>query len=126
MQMLGHNAAMANAFCANIDEYLLNPKYLTMYDAGRTAMMDHLKAPDAEIKLAGPLKVWNQRSDIENVVTAKFVALLFMHIVGSPEMGTKPGAAGAMAVVGDHNQTVREASPMLGGKAQTTMGRGNT
>src|SRR3546814_4108707 len=34
MQMLGHNAAMANAFCANIDEYLLNPKYLTMYAAG--------------------------------------------------------------------------------------------
>src|SRR3546814_14471212 len=87
-----------------------------MYGAGRTAMRDHLKAPEAESKLAGALKVWNQRSDIENVDTAQFVAVLFTDIVGSTAMGQKLGDAGGMAVVRDHNQIVREALTMFGGK----------
>src|SRR3546814_12742058 len=116
MQMVGHNAAIANSCCANIDEYLLNPKYLTMYDAGRTAMMDHLKAPDAEIKLAGALKVWNQRSDIENVDTAQFVAVLFTAIVGSTSMGQTLVADGGIEVVRGHNNTFAVARTMYAGK----------
>ena len=30
MQLLGHDEKTAFAFCANIDEYLMQPKYLKM------------------------------------------------------------------------------------------------
>src|SRR3546814_5979017 len=95
-----------------------------MYGAGRTAMRDHLKAPEAESKLAGARKFVNQRSDIENVVTAQFVAVLFTDIGGSTAMGQKLGDAGGMAVVRDHNQIVREALTMFGGKEIKHMGDG--
>jgi adenylate cyclase len=32
--ILGRSKKMARAFCSNIDEHLLNPKYLQMYEAG--------------------------------------------------------------------------------------------
>ena len=33
---------MARGFCANIDEYLLNPKYFRMYESGRGAVEAHI------------------------------------------------------------------------------------
>ena len=60
MQLLGHDEKTAFAFCANIDEYLMQPKYLKMYDLGRTAMKNYLENQGADLKLEGALKDWNK------------------------------------------------------------------
>ena len=59
MQLLGHDENTAFAFCANIDEYLMQPKYLKMYDLGRTAMKNYLENQGSDLKLEGALKDWN-------------------------------------------------------------------
>ena len=56
MQLLGHDENTAFAFCANIDEYLMQPKYLKMYDLGRTAMKNFLENQKADLKLEGAVR----------------------------------------------------------------------
>ena len=60
MQLLGHDEKTAFAFCANIDEYLMQPKYLKMYDLGRTAMKN-FENQKADLKLEGAVKDSNVR-----------------------------------------------------------------
>ena len=84
MQLLGHDENTAFAFCANIDEYLMQPKYLKMYDLGRTAMKNFLKDQGADLKLEDSLKDWNKpASTAEEEAASDFVVVLFTDIVNS-------------------------------------------
>lgn len=58
--ILGQSEKMARAFCSNIDEYLLNPKYLQMYEAGREAMVLGMRNPGGDLGLVGTLDDWNK------------------------------------------------------------------
>ena len=125
MQLLGHDESTAFAFCANIDEYLMQPKYLKMYDLGRTAMKNFLENQKANLKLEGAVKDWNKPAGTtEEVNASDFVVVLFTDIVNSTAQTQEIGDEGAMEVVRAHNQIIREALTMYQGIEVKHMGDG--
>ncbi|MBG06987.1 MAG: hypothetical protein CMM59_23270 [Rhodospirillaceae bacterium] len=125
MQLLGHDENTAFAFCANIDEYLMQPKYLKMYDLGRTAMKNFLEDQGADLKLEGSLKDWNKPAGTaEEEAASDFVVVLFTDIVNSTAQTQEIGDEGAMEVVRAHNQIIREALTMYQGTEVKHMGDG--
>ncbi|MGE4218240.1 MAG: adenylate/guanylate cyclase domain-containing protein [Alphaproteobacteria bacterium] len=123
-QSLGHTEAMARGFCANMEEYLLQPRYLAMYDAGRSAMMGYVGSGSTDIPLGPAIEVWNRPADYDETANKDFVAVLFTDIVGSTRLGQEFGDARGMEVVRDHNRVVREALTMHGGKEVKHTGDG--
>ena len=123
-QSLGHSEAMARGFCANMEEYLLQPRYLAMYDAGRSAMMRYVASGSTQIPLGEALDLWNRPADYDETANKDFVAVLFTDIVGSTRLGQEFGDARGMEVVRDHNRIVREALIMHGGKEVKHTGDG--
>jgi class 3 adenylate cyclase len=125
MELLGHDENIAFGFCANIDEYLMQPKYLKMYDLGRTAMKNFLDDQNADQKLEGALKDWNKPAGtVEEEVVSDFVVVLFTDIVDSIAQTQEIGDEGAMEVVHAHNQIIREALTIYKGKEVKHMGDG--
>ncbi|MBT5494461.1 MAG: adenylate/guanylate cyclase domain-containing protein [Alphaproteobacteria bacterium] len=125
MQLLGHDENTAFAFCANIDEYLMQPKYLKMYDLGRTAMKNFLDDQGADQKLEGALGDWNKPAGTaEEEAASDFVVVLFTDIVNSTAQTQEIGDEGAMEVVRAHNQIIREALTMYQGTEVKHMGDG--
>tara|TARA_B100000676_G_scaffold304204_1_gene355984 strand:+ start:149 stop:1996 length:1848 start_codon:yes stop_codon:yes gene_type:complete len=125
MQLLGHDENTAFAFCANIDEYLMQPKYLKMYDLGRTAMKNYLENQGADLKIEGALKDWNKpAATAEEEAASDFVVVLFTDIVNSTAQTQEIGDEGAMEVVRAHNQIVREALVLYRGTEVKHMGDG--
>ena len=125
MQLLGHDEKTAFAFCANIDEYLMQPKYLKMYDLGRTAMKNFLENQKADLKLEGAVKDWNKPAGTtEEENASDFVVVLFTDIVNSTAQTQEIGDEGAMEVVRAHNQIIREALTMYQGMEVKHMGDG--
>lgn len=125
MQLLGHDENTAFAFCANIDEYLMQPKYLKMYDLGRTAMKNYLDNQGADLKIEGALNDWNKpASTTEEENASDFVVVLFTDIVNSTAQTRVIGDEGAMEVVRAHNQIIREALTMYRGTEVKHMGDG--
>ena len=113
--ILGRSEKMARAFCANIDEYLLNPKYLQMYEAGREAMVLGLRNPGGDLGLVGTLEDWNKPAAAAGP-SKEFVAVLFTDIVGSTAMTQERGDEGAQEVVRAHNSIVRESLALHKGR----------
>ena len=116
VQILGHNAEMARGFCANIDEYLVNPKYFQMYDRGRTAFASLTAKPDSEPPVAEAIEEWNKPAKVTSKSEKEFVAVLFTDIVGSTAMTQERGDDAAQLVVREHNRIVREALALHAGK----------
>ena len=113
--ILGQSEKMARAFCSNIDEYLLNPKYLQMYEAGREAMVLGMRNPGGDLGLVGTLEDWNKPASAAGP-SKEFVAVLFTDIVGSTAMTQERGDEGAQEVVRAHNSIVRESLAMHKGR----------
>ena len=125
MQLLGHDENTAFAFCANIDEYLMQPKYLKMYDLGRTAMKNYLDNQGANLKVDSALKDWNKPAATQEEESGSdFVVVLFTDIVNSTAQTQAIGDEGAMEVVRAHNQIIREALTMYRGTEVKHMGDG--
>ena len=60
VQTLGHTAEMARGFCANIDEYLVNPKYFQMYEKRRTTLAARRTIPISELAITEAVDEWNK------------------------------------------------------------------
>ena len=116
VQMLGHTPEMAQGFCANIDEYLLNPKYFQMYETGRSAIVQHMQDPEGETGAVAAMDFWNEPAQPGSAHDREFVAVLFTDIVGSTAMTQARGDEGAQLVVHAHNEIVRDALALHGGK----------
>ncbi len=116
MQKLGHAPEMARGFCSNIDEYLVNPKYFQMYEAGRSEMARHASDPGGALGVAGAMDVWNEPAAAESRNKKEFVAVLFTDIVGSTALTQDRGDDAAQLVVHEHNTIVREALALHGGR----------
>ncbi len=124
VQTLGHDETMALGFCANIDEYLLQPRYLRMYDRGRTAMREYLEDQTRDAGIVEALEEWNRPAGAGEDSQTEFVVVLFTDIVGSTAMGQELGDQRGMEVVRAHNTIVREALTMYGGQEVKHMGDG--
>lgn len=116
VQILGHNAEMARGFCANIDEYLVNPKYFQMYERGRSAFATLSAKPDSKPPITEAIEEWSSPAKVTAKSDKEFVAVLFTDIVGSTAMTQERGDDAAQLVVREHNRIVREALALHGGK----------
>ena len=124
VQSLGHTAETALGFCANMEEYLLQPKYLVMYDKGRSAMRRHLVNQEADAGIQQALERWNNPGDEEKSAQNEFVVVLFTDIVDSTRQTQEIGDQGAMEVVRAHNTIIRQALTMHNGQEVKHMGDG--
>lgn len=116
VQILGHTADMAQGFCGNIEEYLVNPKYFQMYEKGRSALAAHMQNPEAELAIAEAMDTWCEPAAAAAKNTKEFVAVLFTDIVGSTALTQERGDDAAQLVVHEHNSIVRDALALHGGK----------
>lgn len=116
MQLLGQSAALARGFCANIDEYLIDPRNQEMYQAGRATIASHLESDGAEIPLDKVLDDWNRPRQKDDANVKEFVAVLFTDIVGSTALTQARGDDAAQLVVHAHDKIVRQAIGQHGGR----------
>lgn len=116
VQVLGHTAEMARGFCANIDEYFVDPKYFQMYEKGRTALAARQTDPNSKLTITEAMDEWNKPAKVESKSDKEFVAVLFTDIVGSTALTQERGDDAAQLVVHEHNAIVRDALALHGGK----------
>ena len=116
VQLLGHTADMARGFCGNIDEYLVNPKYFQMYEAGRGAVVTYLQDPEGGTGASEAMLFWNEPVSAAATHDKEFVAVLFTDIVGSTALTQARGDDAAQLVVHAHNEVVRDALALHGGR----------
>ena len=116
IEKLGHTPQIARGFCANIDEYLVNPKYFQMYEAGRSAMARHVRYPEGALGVMEAVDGWNEPAAAEAANKKEFVAVLFTDIVASTAITQARGDDAAQLVVHAHNTIVREALALHGGR----------
>jgi class 3 adenylate cyclase len=124
---MGANKSMAETFCKNVDDYILEPKYKDMYGAGRQSMDAYIK--DEKSITSSVAKAINDWSDKpaagpQGAGGKKLHALMFTDIVNSTAKTQELGDHGAQQMVHIHNQIVRTALINNYGKEVKHMGDG--
>ncbi|MEE2761335.1 MAG: adenylate/guanylate cyclase domain-containing protein [Pseudomonadota bacterium] len=122
--VLGTNREQATKFTETYEDYLRNPKYLDMIEAGREAMQTEMRSnADAAIMLDKALDQWTTRKTDDQPATST-IAVMFTDIVGSTAMTQNLGDAAAQEVVRTHNRIVRAALTSYQGREVKHTGDG--
>jgi class 3 adenylate cyclase len=112
---LGTPWEMARKFAENADSYLMQPRYLEMYEAGRRSMLAFLEGDeDGPRQLTGALDAWRNPAKREEQTGP--LAVMFTDIVGSTNMTVTLGDDAAQYVVRTHNRIVRSALANYSGR----------
>lgn len=122
LETLGTRGDLARKFYEKMEEYLLEPRYLGVVQAGRNAMGDFMLGDEAGAHgaLRDVFTEWNRKSDKK----AQIVTVMFTDMVGSTDMTQARGDAAAQEVVRRHNSIVRGALAQYGGKEVKHTGDG--
>jgi class 3 adenylate cyclase len=124
---MGANKSMAETFCKNVDNYILEPKYKDMYGAGRQSMDAYIK-DDKSItsSVSKAINDWSEKpaAGPQGAAGKKLHALMFTDIVNSTAKTQELGDHGAQQMVHIHNQIVRTALINNYGKEVKHMGDG--
>ena len=124
---LGANKNMADTFCKNVDDYILEPKYKDMYGAGRESMDAYLKDEKSIMSsVSRAIANWSEKpaANPQGGAGKKLHALMFTDIVNSTAKTQELGDHGAQQMVHIHNQIVRTALINNYGKEVKHMGDG--
>lgn len=124
---LGANKSMADTFCKNVDDYILEPKYKDMYGAGRQSMDAYIKDEKSIItSVSKAIADWSEKpaAGPQGAAGKKLHALMFTDIVDSTAKTQELGDHGAQQMVHIHNQIVRTALINNYGKEVKHMGDG--
>jgi class 3 adenylate cyclase len=107
VETLGTPPEQAARFAETYENYLLNPRYLEMFESGRLSVNCFLEGDsDGAHRLAPSLEVWrNPRKDEQQAQGT--VAVMFTDMVGSTDLNQTVGDARAQHVVHTHNRIVR-------------------
>lgn len=106
VQGLGTNADQARKFAEAYESYLLNVRYMEMFETGRLAVNGHLEGDrEGARRLGAALQVWNKPKKAEEPTGA--VAVMFTDMVGSTDLNQTVGDVAAQTVVHTHNRIVR-------------------
>lgn len=134
IQSLGVSSSMALGFAANIDEYLLDPRYFDMYSQGRGGALKRGDDPKSDSGMRAAFEMWKtpKKAPGQDPATADdpkhydgtpgdkeaygFVSVLFTDIVNSTKKQQENGDEWLMNVVRAHNDIVREAISRHGGR----------
>jgi class 3 adenylate cyclase len=121
--VLGTKAEQAQKFVDSVQEYMGNPKYMGMIEAGREAMTAQLNGDgSAAKKLDKALNGWNKKT--EESSSSGTIAVMFTDIVGSTALTQQHGDAAAQEVVRRHNRIVRQALTTYQGREVKHTGDG--
>lgn len=114
LETLGTRGDLARKFYDKLEEYLLEPRYLGVVQAGRDAMGDFMLGDEAGAHraLRDAILEWTKKTDKK----AQIVTVMFTDMVGSTDMTQARGDAAAQEVVRRHNSIVRGALAQFGGK----------
>ena len=146
LDVLIQNPERAGRFAEKYEEYLLEPGYCDMFEAGRRALDafveegetgddstdgedaeygdDSTDGEDAEVgaRLANALAVWNKEETA--AVETGTVAVMFTKILGVDEVTGEHGDAAARELTAAHDAVVRAAIEAFGGREIKHLGDG--
>ena len=131
LELLNRNPERAGRFSTRYEEYLLEPGYCDMFEAGREALAAFMEeeesgddAAGSEIgtRLADALNVWN-REEVTPAMTGT-VAVMFTKIVGADEFMSAHGDAAARELTAAHDTVVRSAIEDFEGREIKHLGDG--
>lgn len=115
--VLGTKREQAQKFVDSMQDYMGNPKYLSMIEAGRDAMTAQLNGDGSAAKqLDKALDGWNSHKTEAGGGSSGTIAVMFTDMVGSTSMTQTHGDAAAQEVVRRHNRIVRQALTTYGGR----------
>ncbi len=114
LETLGTRGDLAVKFYEKLEEYLLEPRYLGVVQAGRNAMGDFMLGDEAgaHSSLRDVFTEWNRKGDKKTQI----VTVMFTDMVGSTDLTQARGDAAAQEVVRRHNSIVRGALAQYQGK----------
>ena len=87
-----------------------------MYETGRSAVVTYLPSPDSGTGAVQAMDFWNEPAAATPNHEKEFVAVLFTDIVGSTVLTQERGDDAAQLVVHAHNDIVRDALSLHGGR----------
>ena len=124
LSLIGNKSSAAKKLADNYEEYLLEPQYISMFQAGSEALKQFLKGD-----LSAPSQIENAINDWRNPkkdssTTDGPIAVLFTDIVGSTKLTQELGDEGAQKVLRVHNAIVRVALKDYSGKEVKHTGDG--
>ena len=133
LEVLIQNPERVQRFAERYEEYLLEPSYCDMFEAGREALDAFVEGSetgddpadeDAEVgaRLADALAAWNEEE--ATAAETGTVAVMFTKIVGVAEVTGEHGDATARELTAAHDVIVRAAIETFGGREIKHLGDG--
>lgn len=108
IEVMGVPQDVARKFADKYNDYLIEPRYMTMVQAGRSAMEGFLAGNMTGIaRAAGALDSWNKPRTPQT--PSRIRTLLFTDMVGSTSLTQSRGDRAAQDVLRLHNRIVRSA-----------------
>lgn len=115
IEILGSSTATADAFCDQYDQYLREPRYLQMVQAGRDAMAEFLQdAADPYMAMKAAVERWNRPTS--PAASARIITVIFTDMVGSTNLTQTLGEMTAQDALRRHNNIVRSALTEFDGR----------
>lgn len=107
VEALGTPPEQAARYAETYESYLLNPRYLEMFEGGRLSVNCYLEGDSEGAHRLGPaLESWRNPHKEEQQAQGA-VAVMFTDMVGSTDLNQTVGDARAQHVVHTHNRIVR-------------------
>lgn len=123
IEVIGTKPKLAESFVAKLDEYMAEPRYVTMAQAGRKAMEAWLsKKANALESLPTIMRDWNMPAT--KAPHPSMITFVFTDMVGSTDLTDTIGDAAAQESVRAHNSIVRQALSQLDGREVKHTGDG--
>ncbi len=116
IQVIGTKPETAQAFAAKYEDYLVEPRYMSMVQAGRSSMESFLAGAEAIADdVATLFEVWNKPTKAAQA-SPRIMTVFFTDMVGSTDLTQARGDQAAQHIVRRHNSIVRAALAEFSGK----------
>lgn len=124
IEVIGTKPKMAETFVAKLDEYMEEPRYVAMAQAGGRAMEQWLakKGSTAFDELPKVMTDWNRPAT--KAAAPSMITIVFTDMVGSTDLTQEVGDAVAQEAVRAHNTVVRSVLARLDGREVKHTGDG--
>ncbi len=119
IQVIGTKKDVAKIFTSKLEAYLLEPKYMSLYQEGSRSMDKILKNDPSPFKnTVASFENWSSEKEpsTHDAETNSIVTVMFTDIVNSTLSTQELGDDKAQNIVRTHNNIVRSALNKLGGK----------
>lgn len=116
IEVMGTKGETAKAFSDKYEDYLVEPKYMSMVQVGRNNMEALLAGAEMALdQVAKVFETWNRPQQAAST-SPRIVTVLFTDMVGSTDLTQARGDHAAQDIVRRHNSIVRTALAEYTGK----------